>query len=1028
MKAKQSNTIIMILLLLVIVTQPATATKSIPTDTSIGTWDPTNRIYTLTTDVFESIKINEDNLTFDGAEHTVTGAGSSIGIDLFERTGIIVKNVTVEGFSYGIRLHGANNNTITGNTVQSNITYGIALVKYCTNNEVTDNRATSNSGYGIWLGYSSSNTVSNNTVSSNSLDGIALSISSNNTVNGNTVSSNNQNGILIFNSSNDNTVTDNTASSNINFGIALNKCNNNMLTGNTSCDNGGGVIVADSSDNTLTGNTTINNNAQGIYIHYNSSNNIVNGNTVSSNTDGIFLSPYCSNNTVTGNTAQLNSRYGINIGNGNSNIVSDNTVSDSETGILLASSNDSTIVGNTTSDNVVGICLQSSSGNTLTGNTTSNNSLGISLKYTSNSNTLSGNITNSNKNSGIHLNDSHDNSVTGNEANGNGHGIYLQWYCSNNIITANTASSNNGYGIIVQAYCTTNTVKNNTATNNPTGIQLELSNNNQVSDNRLSGNANALSTNSGQGNVFLNNDLSNSASFALRIRDELQFVQSNNDFTNSVNGISLTKLDGVSFSSIDLSTLQGGIGVNLNNVTNSSFSNITVSGGSQGLYIDGSSSNTLSSNTLSKNHQGFYLHDATSNTLTANTTFHNDIGIAVSNSSDNKIYNNCFFYNATQASVSGGSGNLFYLSVPQGGNYWSDWTGPDADDDGFVDAPYIFSGGQDDLPWAGEISPFCGQYLTVNAGDNLIVLSANQAYTIIQGTGSDPQGNPLDYRWLEGELVLLDWSPVGTNGEATLDLGILPNLPIGDHTLTLKVSDGLVTFSDTVILTIQNSPAAAQPAPSYQIVEIGVDSIVLVANVADFDGDVLFYEWIKGSEVLASGTIETVPGGDVVPVPDLVVPAGDSHFPLGIHEIELRLDDGVNIPVGVFVSVEVVDTSVPSLSPIPSVTMLWPPDHKFHPVTIQANAFDNAGGAIDLEVEVQSSEPADGIADGSTEPDYYIDLVDDATGVIELRLRAERAGSGNGRVYTVTITATDENGNQSVAVLDILAPHDRRAQ
>ena len=45
---------------------------SVPTDTSIGEWNPVTRTYTLTTDVYESIVIDEDNLTLDGAGHTVT--------------------------------------------------------------------------------------------------------------------------------------------------------------------------------------------------------------------------------------------------------------------------------------------------------------------------------------------------------------------------------------------------------------------------------------------------------------------------------------------------------------------------------------------------------------------------------------------------------------------------------------------------------------------------------------------------------------------------------------------------------------------------------------------------------------------------------------------------------------------------------------------------------------------------------------------------------------------------------------------
>jgi hypothetical protein len=311
-----------------------------------------------------------------------------------------------------------------------------------------------------------------------------------------------------------------------------------------------------------------------------------------------------------------------------------------------------------------------------------------------------------------------------------------------------------------------------------------------------------------------------------------------------------------------------------------------------------------------------------------------------------------------------------------------------------------------------------------DAGDNIQILSANQTYTVIQGTATDPDGDPLQYRWLEADQILLDWTTVGPNSEAYLDVGTLPYLAIGDHTLTLEVNDGLFTASDEMILTIENSPPEAQPAPSNQVVEIGLDPIVVVADVADFDGDTLSYEWLKDGEVLASGTVTTIQGGEAVPIPDLNVSVGDPRFPLGVHQIELKVSDGINNPVSAFVSVEVIDTTAPSLSPVPSVTILWPPNHQLQPVTIVANAFDNGGGITNLGVTVQSSEPPD--TDGNTIPDYYVDSVNNETGIIELRLRAERQGKGDGRTYTITITATDTSGNQSVATVEILAPHDRR--
>jgi hypothetical protein len=106
----------------------------------------------------------------------------------------------------------------------------------------------------------------------------------------------------------------------------------------------------------------------------------------------------------------------------------------------------------------------------------------------------------------------------------------------------------------------------------------------------------------------------------------------------------------------------------------------------------------------------------------------------------------------------------------------------------------------------------------------------------------------------------------------------------------------------------------------------------------------------------------------------------------------------------------------------PSTTILWPPNHSLIDVTIPVDAEDDSGGPVTISgLTVTSSEPPD-----DTEPDIVI--VDDgaADGVIDLQLRSEREGSGDGRVYTVTITVTDEAGNSSTCEVEIQVPHDSK--
>ena len=135
-------------------------TKFIPADDSIGTWDPVTRTYTLWADVDETIQIDEDDLILDGAGHSVLGAGSGCGLYLNERTEITVRNLYIEGFSFGIHLHNSSGNILEQNTINGNSRYGIYL-QNSNGNTLTDN-TTSDNHEGIFLRDSASNDLTAN--------------------------------------------------------------------------------------------------------------------------------------------------------------------------------------------------------------------------------------------------------------------------------------------------------------------------------------------------------------------------------------------------------------------------------------------------------------------------------------------------------------------------------------------------------------------------------------------------------------------------------------------------------------------------------------------------------------------------------------------------------------------------------------------------------------------------------------------------------------------------------------------------
>jgi endo-1,4-beta-xylanase len=96
--------------------------------------------------------------------------------------------------------------------------------------------------------------------------------------------------------------------------------------------------------------------------------------------------------------------------------------------------------------------------------------------------------------------------------------------------------------------------------------------------------------------------------------------------------------------------------------------------------------------------------------------------------------------------------------------------------------------------------------------------------------------------------------------------------------------------------------------------------------------------------------------------------------------------------------------------------VLWPPNHKMIPVTLSYDASDNCDAGLKTVITISSSEPVDGTGDGNTSPDWQ---VIDAHHVL---LRAERAGDGAGRIYTITLTVTDSAGSSSSSSVTVRAP------
>jgi hypothetical protein len=101
--------------------------------------------------------------------------------------------------------------------------------------------------------------------------------------------------------------------------------------------------------------------------------------------------------------------------------------------------------------------------------------------------------------------------------------------------------------------------------------------------------------------------------------------------------------------------------------------------------------------------------------------------------------------------------------------------------------------------------------------------------------------------------------------------------------------------------------------------------------------------------------------------------------------------------------------------------VLFPPNHKMRDVEVFYKVADNCG-TVTTVLSVTSNEAL--LRDREEdEPGSDFQVLDNH----RVKLRAARAGGGNGRVYTITITATDASGNISTETVKVLVPHDNSA-
>ncbi len=169
------------------------------------------------------------------------------------------------------------------------------------------------------------------------------------------------------------------------------------------------------------------------------------------------------------------------------------------------------------------------------------------------------------------------------------------------------------------------------------------------------------------------------------------------------------------------------------------------------------------------------------------------------------------------------------------------------------------------------------------------------------------------------------------------------------------------------------------------------------------------YQWLEDSGTPGEALLGT---GETLPVT----------LSLGVHDITLRVTDTTGLQSTDDLTVSVEDTVPPEISAGAAPSILWPPDHRLVVVHASVDARDVCGTPRVILESIASSEPDDalGAGDGGT----LGDIRDAGFGSadFDFSLRAERAGSGTGRIYTVKYLAWDAAGNVAEGMAAVSVP------
>jgi hypothetical protein len=149
------------------------------------------------------------------------------------------------------------------------------------------------------------------------------------------------------------------------------------------------------------------------------------------------------------------------------------------------------------------------------------------------------------------------------------------------------------------------------------------------------------------------------------------------------------------------------------------------------------------------------------------------------------------------------------------------------------------------------------------------------------------------------------------------------------------------------------------------------------------------------------------------------LPASGSTFPLGITAVSCTATDAAGNSASAGFTVTVLAAPPVCANAAPSAAVLWPANHKLQNIAV-LGVTDPANFPVTISISnITQDEPVSGLGAGDLSPDGF------GVGTSLAQVRAERSGSGNGRVYAVSFTADNGKGGTCAGKVTVGVPHDQ---